>query len=266
MRTLRIALQITLAVGSAVPVAAQSPLASKPVPAPHTYGTVGPTYVTVAGLEFYPLTSDCHYDFDGQSRWITDCGGLFFAAPLHLPAGAKILTVELDVTDSDPAQYVEGDLQICSSAACNDIVAEKIGTVGPADCPFLSGLCSGPSFAGGSGFVEADLSPYDITVDNFFNTYTLLAGVSNPGVTPHNLRIERMQVTYLLQVSPPPATATFTDVPTTHQFFQFIEALHAAGITGGCKVSPPKYCPDDPVTRGQMAVFLSVALGLEWAH
>ncbi|MGA9597972.1 MAG: S-layer homology domain-containing protein, partial [Acidimicrobiia bacterium] len=30
-----------------------------------------------------------------------------------------------------------------------------------------------------------------------------------------------------------------------------IEALFAAGITKGC--GPGLYCPDDPVTRGQMA-------------
>jgi hypothetical protein len=65
-----------------------------------------------------------------------------------------------------------------------------------------------------------------------------------------------------LQVSPAPPVPTFNDVPTTHQFFQFIEALHASGITGGCSVSPPLYCPDNPVTRGQMAVFLAKALGL----
>jgi hypothetical protein len=63
-------------------------------------------------------------------------------------------------------------------------------------------------------------------------------------------------------VSPAPGTATFNDVPTTHPFFQFIEALHASGITGGCQASPPLYCPDNPVTRGQMAVFLAKALGL----
>lgn len=33
-----------------------------------------------------------------------------------------------------------------------------------------------------------------------------------------------------------------------------IEALFAAGITKGC--GPGRYCPDDPVTRGQMAAFL----------
>ena len=71
-------------------------------------------------------------------------------------------------------------------------------------------------------------------------------------------------VGYRLQVSPPPATASFNDVPTSHPYFQFIEALKASGITGGCQASPPLYCPDKPVTRGQMAVFLAKALGLHW--
>ena len=40
-----------------------------------------------------------------------------------------------------------------------------------------------------------------------------------------------------------------------------IERLAAAGITRGC--NPPandRYCPGDPVTRGQMAAFLNRAL------
>ncbi|MFY9551558.1 MAG: S-layer homology domain-containing protein, partial [Thermoanaerobaculia bacterium] len=60
-------------------------------------------------------------------------------------------------------------------------------------------------------------------------------------------------------VSPAPATASFNDVPTSHPFFQYIEALKASGITGGCQASPPLYCPNNPVTRGQMAVFLAKA-------
>lgn len=40
----------------------------------------------------------------------------------------------------------------------------------------------------------------------------------------------------------------------------FIEAIAAAGITTGC--GPSRYCPDDTVTRAQMASFLARALGL----
>ena len=63
-------------------------------------------------------------------------------------------------------------------------------------------------------------------------------------------------------VSPPPATPTFGDVPTGHPYFQFVEALVKSGVTGGC--GGGNYCPDQPLTRGQMAVFLAKALGLQW--
>ena len=42
-----------------------------------------------------------------------------------------------------------------------------------------------------------------------------------------------------------------------------IEGVAAAGVTRGC--NPPgndRFCPDDFVTRGQMAAFLSRALDL----
>ncbi len=56
---------------------------------------------------------------------------------------------------------------------------------------------------------------------------------------------------------PPPATGTvFNDVPTTAFAADFIERLSAEGITSGCSVSPPLYCPGSLVTRAQMAVFL----------
>ena len=65
-------------------------------------------------------------------------------------------------------------------------------------------------------------------------------------------------------VSPAPAVATFADVPTSHVFFQFVEALAASGITGGC--GGGNFCPDAPITRGQMAAFLAKALGLHFPN
>jgi hypothetical protein len=54
-------------------------------------------------------------------------------------------------------------------------------------------------------------------------------------------------------------TGRFTDVPANHSFAGFIELLAQDGITGGC--GGGKFCPDAPVTRGQMAVFIEAALG-----
>jgi hypothetical protein len=61
---------------------------------------------------------------------------------------------------------------------------------------------------------------------------------------------------------PPAATGTFADVPTTYIFAPWIEQLAREGITAGCATNPARYCPEDPVTRGQMAVFLVRAFQL----
>ncbi|HKD16391.1 MAG TPA: S-layer homology domain-containing protein, partial [Thermoanaerobaculia bacterium] len=55
---------------------------------------------------------------------------------------------------------------------------------------------------------------------------------------------------------PPACTGIFQDVPCPSPFADWIEELYGEGITAGCSVSPALYCPDDAVTRQQMAVFL----------
>jgi hypothetical protein len=52
----------------------------------------------------------------------------------------------------------------------------------------------------------------------------------------------------------------FNDVPASDPFAPWIERLFNDGITAGC--SPTLYCPDQAVSRGQMAVFLSVTFAL----
>jgi hypothetical protein len=54
---------------------------------------------------------------------------------------------------------------------------------------------------------------------------------------------------------PPPATGTvFADVHPGDFAADWIEELASLGITGGC--GNGNYCPDAPVTRAEMAVFL----------
>ena len=60
---------------------------------------------------------------------------------------------------------------------------------------------------------------------------------------------------------PPSCSGIFGDVPCPSQFANWIERLAAEGITGGC--GGGDYCPGNPVTRGQMAVFLVKAFGLQ---
>ncbi len=67
-----------------------------------------------------------------------------------------------------------------------------------------------------------------------------------------------------------PAGARTADLPPGGTFFDDdrdihepnIEAIAAAGITRGCHDEIALFCPDRPVTRGEMAAFLVRALGL----
>jgi len=51
-------------------------------------------------------------------------------------------------------------------------------------------------------------------------------------------------------------SAIFIDVPYSYWANSYIERLYNAGVSGGCANNPLAYCPDDKVTRAQMAVFL----------
>lgn len=62
--------------------------------------------------------------------------------------------------------------------------------------------------------------------------------------------------TMAIQVNNLIDTATFSDVPTGYWAWKWVESVYQAGITSGCLSNPLIYCPDAPVTRAQMAVFL----------
>ena len=94
-------------------------------------------------------------------------------------------------------------------------------------------------------------------------------GVSE-GCKTHPLRycpdkpVTRAQMaTFLVRAFdlPPAPSAGFADTAgNTHE--ANIDALAAVGVTMGCKTDPLRYCPDQAVTRGQMATFLVRALDL----
>lgn len=53
-----------------------------------------------------------------------------------------------------------------------------------------------------------------------------------------------------------PTGTHFADVAVSHWAAGPIEQLHADGVTSGCQTSPLRYCPDNIVTRDQMAILL----------
>jgi S-layer homology domain len=208
------------------------------------YGTAQLSYVQVAGAAF---TSDYDAQSPGLSNIISGrvlrTSGVafaYFTAPLSLPSGAIVKSFQMDACDDTGSSgYVQGSM----------VETDRLGTIVAIINPFV--------LSDGTGCKTFTV---DTTGLNTTKHFYLIANISAaPG---HTAGLAGMVVGYQLQVSPPPGSATFGDVPTSHPFFQFIEALAASGITGGC--GGGNYCPDNPVTRGQMAVFLSKALGLQF--
>lgn len=83
----------------------------------------------------------------------------------------------------------------------------------------------------------------------------------NP-VTRAQMSIFLLRAKHGSSYTPPPATGMFTDVPASDPTAAWIEELANEGITGGCSVTPKKYCPANTVTRDQMAVFLDRTFNL----
>lgn len=60
-------------------------------------------------------------------------------------------------------------------------------------------------------------------------------------------------------------TSRFADVSADEWWSPYAERIARLEVTDGCKRGPLRYCPDRPVTRGQMAAFLVRALKIEQA-
>ena len=65
---------------------------------------------------------------------------------------------------------------------------------------------------------------------------------------------------------PRSSSPRFADVDPGQWWAPYVERLAALGVTLGCSASPARYCPDDSVTRGEMATFLTRAFGLPTAQ
>jgi len=63
---------------------------------------------------------------------------------------------------------------------------------------------------------------------------------------------------------PPAASHYFADLPVAGKEWMepWVDEFYRRGITTGCGASPLTYCPENPVTRAAMAVFISRAFGI----
>jgi streptogramin lyase len=181
-------------------------------------------------------------------------------------AGSATYTI-----DDGTADY--GTVPAESSASCED---------GTGDCHLFTITGTRPAPHWDASFTET-VSPDDIEkswtlhvgesfpdVPTSHPFYAFIENLFHSGVTggcglgnycPGNSVTRGQMAVFLLKgklgtgLTVPPATGTvFLDVPASHPFAAWIEALAGFKITGGC--GNGNYCPENSVTRAQMAVFL----------
>jgi hypothetical protein len=77
-------------------------------------------------------------------------------------------------------------------------------------------------------------------------------------VTRAAMAVFLLRAKYGSGYAPPAARHFFADLPVAGKEWQeaWVDQLYAEGITGGCGAGPLIYCPENPVTRAAMAVFV----------
>jgi hypothetical protein len=212
-------------------------------------GTLSTMYPPAA---FFPASSAYSYAYTGDKITPTVNGEQHWTLPLDLPSGASMQAIDVFVVDNDASQHITVQsaqiwFPVSGSGGCGSSFWTTASSVGS-----------------GQEHVVIN-NPYNFlltgrqvcnSVDSY-TSYLIDVFLEN---TNHSLSGAR--AVWTRTISPAPATATFNDVPTSSPIFQFVEALAASGITAGC--GGGNYCPNNPLTRGQMAVYLAKALGLHW--
>jgi hypothetical protein len=220
------------------------------------FGATSTSAYSIVAQEFQPISSEVTYDFTPNpgnvSLYRTNAAGdVWLLAPIHLPTGALMTSFEFLFCDTSATKAFLSFLVINDKTVPSFSQPQLVTSTNP-ETP---------------GCIIRSFTPATpVEVNNDLNNYSLEVNLGgNPSVGDNTIVLSQARVYYRLQVSPSPAVATFpVDVPTTHPFFRFIEALAASGVTAGC--GPGVFCPDDPITRGQMAVFLAAALGMHFPN
>jgi hypothetical protein len=239
-----------------------------------TIDTVGSDYDTVLGVwtgspgALNPVA--CNDDFGGLHSRIylpVTVGTTYYVEVASYNPGGGNLTLNIVTGDNIPpivtsVARASADPTSASSVAFQVVFSEPVTGVGT-EAPFndFALLTSGVTGASISS-VSGSGATYTVTVNTGSGNGTIrlsvldddtildLNGNELGGQGTGNGEFTSSE-TYTINKE-----AIFLDVQTTYWAREYVERLYAAGITGGCTVNPLQYCPEDTVTRAQMAVFL----------
>ena len=188
-------------------------------------------------------------------------------APLSVVVGATGITMSASAVGGATYNWTLSGGTITSGQGTRQILASAgaPGTTMVAAVTDTVGACTS---AAGIARIQVDFldvppsDPFHDFVDTLArNGVTAGCGggnyCRNQSVTRAQMAVFLLKGEHGSSYAPPPCTGLFPDVeclPTPAFAVNWIEQLSNEGITGGC--GGGDYCPGNPVTRAQMAVFL----------
>ena len=206
-------------------------------------------------------------------------------------AGSKSASQTFEITNAGTSDLVIGTITVSGTDAseftkkrdtCSGATIQPSAkcTVQAAFSPTLSGVKSAsisipsddpdsPSLIGltGEGTLQSEFDDCqeDHWAEDFINTlyYSGITGGCGPSNYCPDSPVTRAQMAVFIisSIGETPSTAGtnayFDDV--AEPYAGFINRMNELGITGGCGTRA--YCPNDPLTRAQMSVFIIVAMG-----
>jgi S-layer homology domain len=144
------------------------------------------------------------------------------------------------------------------------------GTLEPTHTPQPTGTAGGPPTATRTPVEFTDVHPSDYFYEavRYLSTRGVISGYLDGTFRPYN-NTTRGQLCKIVVLGYgvgiyTPATPTFTDVPSTHAFYQYVESAHHAGLVSGygCGANCLEFRPGNSITRGQLSKV--VVLAANW--
>jgi plastocyanin len=265
-------------------------------------GLAGPVYTINDGSADYGTvapgaTADCH-GATGDCYLVTVTGArpaahwdAVFAENVSADSTGRYWTLHVgnsfsDVPISDPFySFIETIFHNGITAGCNApgnppafCTNDSVTRAQMAVFLLKGRLGSGHVPPPATGTVFGDVHIGDFAADWIEELASLgiTSGCGNGNYCPSEPATRAQMAVFLLKsehesaYAPPACTGLFADVPcpstADFPYSDWIEQLSIEGITRGCSAAPPDglpgYCPDRPVARAEMAVFLVKTFGL----
>jgi hypothetical protein len=210
--------------------------------AQQVFGTKDYTVTKISALSFVPADSGLPYHTSGSLGRYGDANtDTHFYATFDWPSGSTLDYIGLTNLNDGTPGVISVSLLVRAGSGVSPVVT----------------VTSTPHT---TWAIDKNPTPFNQTVYSQDDGIFILD--VETASSPNLQFFAGVEIWWKRNVGYPPGAPQFSDVPPTHQFYKFVEALAAAGITAG--YGDGRFGVNDPVTRGQMAVFISDALGLHW--